>query len=93
MKTTFRIPDPLFDELRRLSQEQGQSLNATAIRVLWRGLGNAAGDQDLGDILGSFLARRATATYEPETVAKAAAALAGRAFGLEEALDWSRSER
>lgn len=92
MKTTLRIPDPLFDALRRASEEEGRSINATAIDALWRGLGLPPEQLDLVSMLGSFVARPATKTYDPEAFAKARAVFAGEAEGLIEALEWSRSE-
>ncbi|MHB8576176.1 MAG: hypothetical protein ACYDCQ_12690 [Dehalococcoidia bacterium] len=39
MKTTLRLPDPLWDELRGRSEREGRSLNAIAVDLLWRAVG------------------------------------------------------
>ena len=93
MKATFRLPEQLLEELRQLSEHEGRSLNATAIDALWRGLGRKVTDQDVSAALGSFVARRATAAYQPEEVAQEVAALGPIARGLSEALDWTRDEQ
>lgn len=93
MKTTFRLPDPLFEELRSRSREEGQSLNATAIDTLWRGLGIDPIDRDLSTVLGSLIAERATTTYEPDRVEERLATLHQSARDLREALDWTRQDR
>ena len=93
MKATFRLPDPLYDELRRLSEAEGQSLNATAIRVLRRGIGSTAIEPGLEEILGPFVARRASARYDPGVLARLDPPAAGRDVGLVEALEWVRGER
>ena len=93
MKATFRLPDELLQELRRRSQEEGRSLNETTIDVLWRGLGRDRLSRDPARALGSFVAKRTTASYEPVAVHEAVAPLGDSVRGLDEALDWTRQER
>ncbi|MGI8553000.1 MAG: hypothetical protein ACR2PL_19765 [Dehalococcoidia bacterium] len=92
MKTTFRIPDPLLQELRVRSLQEGRSLNATAIDVLRHGLGHAQVDQEVSEVLGSFVARQATIHFEPAVVVEEVVPLAVGTLGLGDALDWTRDE-
>jgi hypothetical protein len=93
MKTTLRLPDPLLVELRERSRQEGRSLNATAVDALWRGLGVEPADRELNAILGSFIAERATTTYEPRRVEERLAQLSDNARHLGEALEWTREDR
>lgn len=92
MKATFRLPDPLMHELRERSKQEGRSLNTIAIDALWRGLGRGFVDDDLSRVLGSFVAERASATYQPEKVEGEVAQLSENARDLSEALDWTRGD-
>jgi plasmid stability protein len=93
MKTTFRLPDELMQALRRRSDEEGRSVNETAIAVLWRGLGHEQPNGDVAQVLGSFVAQRARLSYEPGALRAALEPLGESARHLDEALDWTRSER
>jgi hypothetical protein len=92
MKATFRLPDELMQELRRRSQEDGRSLNETAIEALWLGLGREWESGDPAEALGSFVAQRATAPYDPDALRRALTPLPNSARELDKALDWTRWE-
>jgi len=92
MKATFRLPDALADELRRRSEDEGRSINATAVDALWRGLGHEHVDDEIGRVFGSWIVKRATDVYDADAARKEAKALGESARGLMEALEWSRGE-
>jgi hypothetical protein len=93
MKATFRLPEPLMDELRRRSEDEGRSLNSTAIDVLWRGLGREVPEDDVTRVLGTFIVRPALKRYDPDSLAAHATARGEEARGLLDALEWARSGR
>jgi len=80
------------NELRERSKREGRSLNAMAIDAMWRGLGRGFVDDELSRVLGSFVAERASVTYQPEKVKEQVAQLSEDARDLSEALDWTRGD-
>jgi hypothetical protein len=93
MKATFRLPDALAEELRKRSEEEGRSINATAVDALWRGLGREREDDDVDRIFGTWIVKRATPTYDAEAVRRKVALLGDAARGLDEALEGTREEQ
>ncbi len=93
MKTTLRIPDPILEDLRRLSQEEGPSLNATAVAALQRGLGHESEVTDLSEMLGTLVVAPASRPYDAEVVREWAAKLDLDGRGFMTALEWSLGVR
>ncbi len=93
MKITIRVPDELHEDLLQRSREEGRSMNATAVAAMWKGLGRELPSEDASSVLGSLIVRRATAKYDPEAVADLRKQLGEAAYGLDEALEWTREDR
>lgn len=92
-KTTLRIPDYLFDELRERSRQQRTSLNATAIDALRRGLGKGTSNPAMSDLLGPLIVQPATMTFDPDELERRLSGLTEEQRDLSTALDWTREDR
>lgn len=91
-KATFRIPDPLLEELRKRSRQEGRSINAVVVDSLRSGLGKRPVNPKLEEILGPLIAKPATRTYTIGDAERALAELPVHARDLREAFEWTREE-
>lgn len=88
-KVTLRLPQRLLTRLTERSEEEGRSLNDTAVRTQERGLGEAS-TREGGRVLGPLLEVAPTEGYDPKQLRRKRAGLAADAQGLDEGLDWTR---
>jgi hypothetical protein len=93
-KATFRIPEPLLDELREKARAEGRSLNATALDVLRRGLGKPPTiHAEIREALGSMVARPAVRRFDPIAFRQQLGQLGLPPGDPDQDLGWAREDR
>jgi plasmid stability protein len=93
-KATFRIPEPLLDELRQMARAEGRSLNATALDVLRRGLGKPSPiDAEMREALGSMVAQPAVRTFDAIAFREQVRRLEVPRRDPDQDLAWAREDR
>jgi Arc-like DNA binding domain len=93
-KATFRIPEPLLDELREKARAESRSLNATALDVLRRGLGKPSPiEAEIREALGSMVARPAVSRFDAIALREQVRRLEVPGRDPDQDLAWARDDR
>jgi hypothetical protein len=88
-KATLTLPAQLLASLRERSQQEGLSLNETAVQAIERGLGGAAAEEGWR-ALGALVEVPPTLRYDADAMRQLRVGLGPSSHGLEEDLDWAR---